>query len=76
MWEKLRIWGSLGAITGQFVLLFHSRIVGLCILLACSTMSMPYFLRKRYYDIVLVMALGMGINFAGIFLGNLNNLNK
>lgn len=71
MLEKLRIWGSVGAVTGQFVLLFHSKTVGLCILLVCSLMSLPYFVKKRYFDVTLVILMGISINFAGIFLSNL-----
>lgn len=67
MLEKLRIYGNLGLVVGQFVLLFHSRKVGLCILLACSLTSLPYFTQKKYYDIVLLILVGIGINLAGLF---------
>ncbi len=70
MREKLRIYGNLGLVAGQFVLLFHSKKVGLCILLVCSTMSLPYFVNKKYYDIVLLILVGMGINLAGLFFSN------
>lgn len=69
MTEKLRIYGNIGLITGQLVLLFHSRPVGLWILLACSTMNLPYFVKHKYYDIVLLIVVGMAINLAGIFWG-------
>lgn len=70
MREKLRIYGNLGLVAGQFVLLFHSKKVGLCILLVCSIMSLPYFVNKKYYDIVLLILVGMGINLAGLFFSN------
>lgn len=66
MREKLRIYSSLGVVAGQFVLLFHSKKMGLCILLVCSFMSLPYFTNKKYYDIVLLIMVGMGINLAGL----------
>lgn len=69
MIEKIRIYGNLGAVAGQFTLLFYSRHVGLCILIVCSVMSLPYFVRNKYYDIVLLISVGIGINLAGIFWG-------
>lgn len=69
MIQKLRIYGNLGLIAGQFVLLFHSRQMGLWILLLCSLINLPYFLRHKYYDIVLLILVGMGINIAGLFFG-------
>jgi hypothetical protein len=68
MIEKLRVYSSLGVIAGQFVLLFNSKPLGLCILILCSTMSLPYFINKKYYDIVLLILVGMGINLAGLIL--------
>lgn len=67
--EKLRIYGNLGLIAGQFVLLFHSRPIGLYILLLCSCLNLPYFVKHKYYDIVLLIAVGMGINIAGLYWG-------
>jgi hypothetical protein len=67
--EKLRIYGNLGLIAGQFVLLFHSRPIGLWILLLCSCLNLPYFVKHKYYDIVLLIAVGMGINLAGLYWG-------
>lgn len=69
MVEKLRIYGNLGLIAGQFVLLFHSRSLGIWILLTCSSINLPYFVKNRYWDIVLLIAVGMGINIAGLFFG-------
>lgn len=69
MTEKLRIYGNLGLIGGQFVLLFHSRPAGLWILLFCSCINLPYFIKHKYYDIVLLIVVGMGINIAGLFWG-------
>lgn len=64
--EKLRIYGNLGVIAGQFVLLFHSRNTGLLLLLLCSAMNIPYSLKKKYYDVVLLIVVGMAINLAGL----------
>jgi hypothetical protein len=69
MTEKFRIYGNLGLIVGQFILLFHSRQTGLWILLLCSFFNLPYFIRHKYYDIVLLILVGMGINLAGLFFG-------
>lgn len=70
MVERFRIYGSLGVVAGQLALLFYSRHVGLCILLVCSVMSLPYFIKHRYYDIVLLIGVGMVINLAGLVWGN------
>lgn len=64
--EKLRIYGNLGVIAGQFVLIFQDKNSGLVILLLCSAMNIPYSLRKKYYDVVLLVAVGMAINLAGL----------
>lgn len=69
MLEKLRIYGNLGLIGGQFVLLFNSRPIGLGILLACSLINLPYFVKHKYYDVVLLILVGMCINAAGLFWG-------
>lgn len=64
--KRLRIVGNVGLVVGQIVLLFLSREVGLCILLACSLLSLPYFVRNKYHDIVLLILVNMGINLAGL----------
>jgi hypothetical protein len=69
MTEKLRIYGNLGLIAGQLVLLFHSRPAGLAIILFCSCINLPYFVKNRYWDIVLLITVGMAINVAGIIWG-------
>lgn len=69
MIEKLRIYGNLGLIAGQFVLLFHSRSLGLWILLFCSSINLPYFVKNKYWDIVLLIVVGMSINLAGLLMG-------
>lgn len=69
MVERFRIFGSLGVVAGQIALLFYSRHVGLCILLVCSFMSLPYFIKHRYYDVVLLIAVGILVNMAGLFWG-------
>ena len=72
MIEQLRIYGNLGLIAGQFVLLFHSRQMGLAIMIVCGMINLPYFVRHKYYDIVLLIATGMVINLAGLFIGKTN----
>lgn len=69
MIQKLRIYGNFGIVVGQLALLFYSRQVGLCILIACSFLSLPYFIRHRYYDIVLLIVVGLIINSAGLVWG-------
>jgi hypothetical protein len=69
MVEKFRVYGNLGLIAGQFALLFYSRQVGLCIILACSFMNLPYFVKHKYYDIVLLIVVGIVINMAGLVWG-------
>lgn len=69
MIEKLRIYGNLGLVAGQFALPFYSKHVGLCIIIVCSVINLPYFVRHKYYDIVLLIVVGMVINIAGLFWG-------
>lgn len=68
MLEKLRIYGNLGVIAGQFVLIFHDKHTGLVLLLLCSAMNLPYSFRKKYYDVVMLVVVGMVINLAGLLL--------
>lgn len=64
--KNLRILGSLGVIVGQMALLFYSRKVGLSIMIFCALLSLPYSVKQGYYDIVLLITVGIVINVLGL----------
>jgi hypothetical protein len=64
--RNLRILGNVGFIAGQFSLLFVSKDLGLCIMVVCGLLSLPYFLKHRYYDIVVLSLIGLAINLVGL----------
>lgn len=70
IWEKalkkLRVFGNVGVVIGQISLLFYSKPVGLCILIMCGLMNLPYFWNHRYYDVVLIIVIGILVNVCGL----------
>ena len=54
--ERLRIAGSVGVIVAYFVILHVNTIVGVVINLAADIISVPYFIRTRSWDIVIMVA--------------------
>jgi hypothetical protein len=64
---KLRIISNIGLIVGQCVLLFVSRDIGLIITICSSLLSVPFFLKEKMWDVLLLIAVMQIINFAGLF---------
>jgi 4-hydroxybenzoate polyprenyltransferase len=62
----LRILGNIALVVGQFVLLFLDRKVGLLILITGSTLSLPYFVKKKQWDVVAVIVVGITLNVFGL----------
>jgi hypothetical protein len=62
----LRITSSIGFIAAQCVFLFHSREVGLVLFITCQMLSFPDFIRKGYWDIVVLGGIGLLVNLAGL----------
>jgi hypothetical protein len=67
--RNMRILGNIGLVFGQIFLLFVSRKIGLSIMVVCGLMGLPYFLSRRYYDVVAIIAVSLLINLVGLFVG-------
>ena len=68
MRAKLRIVSNIGLILGQIALLFLSREVGLGIIICSSLLSVPFFLKERMWDVLLLIAFMQVINLTGLFI--------
>jgi hypothetical protein len=68
MRAKLRIVSNIGLILGQIVLLFFSRELGLGIIICSSLLSVPFFLKERMWDVLLLIAFMQVINFTGLLI--------
>jgi hypothetical protein len=64
----LRIASNIGLIVGQCVLLFVSRDVGLGIIICSSLLSVPFFLKERMIDVLLLVAFMQVVNIVGLFV--------
>jgi hypothetical protein len=62
----IRILGNIALVVGQFVLLFLDRKVGLLILITGSTLSLPFFVKKKQWDVVAVIVVGITLNVFGL----------
>ena len=67
MRTKLRIASNIGLILGQIALLFVSRDFGLAVIIVSSLMSVPYFLKERMIDVLMLIAFMQVINVFGLF---------
>lgn len=68
MRAKLRIVSNIGLILGQIVLLFLSRELGLGIIICSSLLSVPFFLKERMWDVLVLIAFMQVINFTGLLI--------
>jgi hypothetical protein len=68
MRAKLRIVSNIGLILGQIVLLFLSRELGLGIIILSSLLSVPFFLKERMWDVLVLIAFMQVINFTGLLI--------
>ena len=68
MREKLRIISNVGLIVGQCLLLFVSRDVGLIVIISSSVLSVPFFLRIRMWDVLMLMGFMFVVNVVGLFV--------
>jgi hypothetical protein len=66
MSAKLRIIGSAGLIIGQCLLLFTSRELGLVVLLTSSGLSVPFYYRKKMWDVLTLISFSSLINLLGL----------
>ena len=68
MRAKLRVTSNVGLILGQIILLFSSRDVGLIVIICSSLLSVPFFLKERMIDVLLLIAFMQIINVVGLFV--------
>lgn len=54
--SKARIVGSVGVITAYFCILHVSVIVGVVINLIADLISIPYFVRTKSWDVVIMLS--------------------
>jgi hypothetical protein len=66
--SQFRVLGNFALIVGQFILLFKSRQIGLLTLLLGSSLSLPYFLKQKQWDVVAVIVMGITLNLSGLFI--------
>ena len=64
----LRIASNVGLILGQIVLLFVSRDIGLCVIICSSLLSVPFFLKERMFDVIVLIAFMQTINVIGLLV--------
>ena len=67
MRAALRIISNIGLIVGQCILLFVSRDIGLTIIICSSLLSVPFFLKEKMWDVLILIAFMQVINFTGLF---------
>jgi hypothetical protein len=63
---KLRIVGTVGLIIGQCLLLFSSREIGLVVLLASSSLSVPFYYREKMWDVLTLISFSSLVNLLGL----------
>jgi hypothetical protein len=68
MKTKLRIASNIGLIVGQCILLFVSRDIGLCVIICSSLLSVPFFLKERMFDVIVLIAFMQTINVIGLLV--------
>ena len=67
MRTALRVVSNVGLIVGQCVLLFAARDVGLAIIICSSLLSVPFFLKEKMWDVLVLITFMQLINFTGLF---------
>ena len=65
---KLRITSNVGLIVGQVILLFVSRDTGLAVIILSSLMSVPFFLKEKMWDVLILIAFMQVINITGLLV--------
>ena len=68
MRTKLRIASNVGLIVGQILLLFVTREIGLVVIICSSLMSVPFFLKEKMWDVLVLITFMQLINLTGLFL--------
>jgi hypothetical protein len=61
---KLRVLGSILVITAYFVILHVDATIGVIINLVAETISMPFFLKTKSWDVVLMLSFMITIGLS------------
>ena len=70
---KLRVLGSILVITAYFVILHVDATIGVIINLVAESISMPFFLKTKSWDVVLMLSFMITIGLSklvGLILSN------
>lgn len=70
---KLRVLGSILVITAYFVILHVDATIGVIINLIAETISMPFFLKTKSWDVVLMLSFMITIGLSklvGLIVSN------
>lgn len=62
----LRILGSIGVIVAYFIILHVNVLTGVIINLIADTISIPYFVRTKSWDVVIMIAFLLTISLSKI----------
>ena len=62
--SKARIVGSVGVITAYFIVLHVNVLVGVSIQLIADLISVPYFVRTRAWDVVIMISFLLVISLS------------
>jgi hypothetical protein len=68
MRTTLRVISNVGLIVGQCVLLFASRDIGLVGIICSSLFSVPFFLKEKMWDVLVLITFMQLINIVGLFI--------
>ena len=61
---KLRVLGSILVITAYFVILHVDATIGVIINLVAETISMPFFLKTKSWDVVIMLSFMISIGLS------------
>ena len=69
--EYGRILGSILVVTAYFVILHVSQGYGVIINLVADSITIPYFIRTKTWDVVILLAFMITISTSSLMLGEL-----
>jgi len=69
--EYGRIVGSVLVVTAYFVILHMSQTYGVIINLIADSITIPYFIRTKTWDVVILLAFMITISTSSLMLGEL-----
>ena len=61
---KARVVGSVGVITAYFIILHVNILLGVSIQLIADLISVPYFIRTKAWDVVIMLSFLLAISLS------------